>query len=98
MKGLKTQESNKFIEFMKIIQNEALKQDKTFFLDSGLGNEFETDKIEGEELQGWLIQNKDIEAFEKEWRNDEVNDDTWGEFFCFVRWSKQSNKIEVDFD
>ena len=58
MQGLKTQEGNKFIAFFKLIQEEARKRHSVFFLECGEGNEFETAHIEGEDLRGWLIPEK----------------------------------------
>ena len=46
MLGLKTQESNKFNAFFEIVQKKASEKDCVFFLDSGDGNDFETESME----------------------------------------------------
>ena len=43
--GLRTQENSKFLNFWKIVQEEASKRNSVFFLDSGEGNEIETPEI-----------------------------------------------------
>ena len=52
MRGLKTQEGNKFIAFFKLVQEEARKKHSVFFLECGEGNDFSEDNIEGEDLRG----------------------------------------------
>lgn len=98
MVGLRTQESNKFKKFFNIIQESASKQGKKFFLDSGIGNEFENEELEGENLQGWLIPNEKSESFIKEFENDSVDDDKWGGFFSFAIWEAKSNNIVIKFE
>ena len=46
--GLRIQENKKFLNFWKIVQEEASKHDSVFFLDSGEGNEIETAEINDE--------------------------------------------------
>lgn len=97
MLGLKTQESNKFIEFMKIVQDEARKHNSIFFLDSGDGRDFETDHVEGEDLQGWLIPENKADAFKAIWEAGNADDD-WVGFFCFATWENSNGNITVQFD
>lgn len=97
MQGLKTQESDKFVKFMELVQKEAKKTGKVFFLDAGDGHDFETDELEGEDLTGWLIPSSGAKEFEKVWKDDEVNDD-WSDFFVFAVWKKDNNKIVISFE
>ena len=55
MLGLKTQETKKFEKFIELIQNEAAKKEKVFFLDAGDGRDFETNDVEGCEM--WILDN-----------------------------------------
>ena len=92
MRGLKTQESEKFNNFFTIVQNAAKKKNAVFFLEAGDGRDFETNDIEGEDLQGWLIPRERAILFETKWRNNSVNGE-WEEFFCFAVWRKLGNTI-----
>ncbi len=96
MLGLRTQETKKFINFMELIQKEAEKEDKVFFLEAGDGNGFETEEMEGEELTGWLIPSDKVEEFKSIWENDEI-DDEWIDFFTFVDWEESNGEIKVSF-
>lgn len=49
MRGLKTQEGEKFIAFFRMVQEEARKHHSVFFLECGEGNDFSADSIEGED-------------------------------------------------
>lgn len=97
MLGLRTQETNKFIRFFSIVQEFALKQGKTFFLDAGNGNDIELEDIEGENLQGWLISKDRCKEFDKEFSGDTINDAKWGDFFCFAEWGLDNNSILIKF-
>ena len=90
MKGLRTQEENKFLRFFAIVQEAAEKKNCVFFLDSGDGREFETETIEGEDLMGWLIPKEKVPAFEKEWETNDVSDD-WSDFFCWAIWDNAND-------
>ena len=45
MRGLKTQESEKFQRFHELVQRQAEKQNGVWFGFAGEGNEFETDQM-----------------------------------------------------
>lgn len=96
MLGLRTQETNKFIAFFELVQKKASEKDCVFFLDSGDGNEFETDTMEGETLQGWLVPKTKAAEFEKVW-NDNKEDDAWTDFFCWAEWNRKNGNIDVTF-
>lgn len=96
MLGLRTQETNKFIAFFELVQKKASEKDCVFFLESGDGNEFETDTMEGENLQGWLVPQNQAAEFEKIWK-EEKEDDIWTEFFCWAEWHRKNGNIDVTF-
>lgn len=96
MLGLRTQETNKFNAFFEIVQKKASEKNCVFFLDSGDGNEFENESMEGETLQGWLVPKTKAEEFGKVWLNNE-EDDEWAEFFCWAEWSVKKGNIDVTF-
>ena len=52
MRGLRTQEGEKFERFFALVQKEALKQSCVFFLDSGEGHIFENESMEYSDLSG----------------------------------------------
>lgn len=96
MKGLRTQENEKFEAFFALIQEEAQKDNSVFFADAGDGNVFETPTMECEELMGWLVPEEEADKFEPLWKSDEVGDD-WTDFFCWAEWFKDGQDIKVSF-
>lgn len=97
MKGLKTQESEEFNHFWKIVQEKASSQEMIFFADCGEGREFFLDDMEGEDIRGWLIPKAQAEEFEKEWKNDNVSD-KWIDNIFWAEWSIQNNIVSVEFN
>lgn len=85
MKGLRTQETNKFQKYFSIVQEAAGKKDCVFFLDAGDGRDFETETLEGEDLMGWLIPKARVAEFEAEWEAGDVSDE-WSEFYKWAIW------------
>lgn len=96
MRGLKTQEGNKFNKFWDIVSSQALKNNKIFFLECGEGREFETEGMEGEDLRGWLIPIDKADEFEKEWLKDNVSD-KWLDFIIWAEWRNKNGHISVEF-
>ena len=91
MRGLRTQEGEKFERFFALVQKEALKQGSVFFLDSGEGHDFDNGFMEGENLSGWLIPFGLADEFEKEYlkHNDDLEE--WEEYFCWIEWENENN-------
>lgn len=90
MKGLRTQETDKFKRFFSIVQDAAKKKNSVFFLDAGDGNDFKTDTLEGENLMGWLIPEDKLTDFEKEWNKGDVSDD-WSQYYLWAIWENANN-------
>lgn len=86
MRGLKTQEGRKFERFFSLIQREAAKKDAVFFLECGEGHDFSTDRMEGEDLRGWLIPIEQADRFEKEWKAGSPGDE-WAGRIAWATWS-----------
>lgn len=97
MKGLRTQESEKFNRFWNIVQEKAEKQGMIFFADHGEGNDFETDEMEGEDFCGWLIPFEKEKEFEKDWKDSKVSDD-WTDNIVWLEWSEENGNIKIDFN
>ena len=97
MRGLRTQESEKFNTFFSIIQSEAEQQGMVFFADAGDGNDFETETMEGEDMMGWLIPKDKAEEFEKIWKESNV-DDSWSDFYKWAVWEQDKGNIIINFD
>ena len=97
MRGLRTQESDKFNLFFALIQDEAKKRDAVFFADAGDGNDFETAEMEGENMMGWLIPNDRVKEFEPIWKSNDVDDD-WTDFFTRAIWRDEDGEIKIAFE
>ena len=96
MRGLRTQETDKFIRFFTVVQAEAKKHGAVFFADAGDGNDFETPEMECENMMGWLIPTARVEEFEPLWASAAV-DDSWTEFFVWAVWSFANGAVKVMF-
>ena len=95
---MKTVENEIFLNFWHIVQRQAGKDGKLFFLDCGEGNDKIINDIEVSDLSGWLIPQEQADLFESEWeRNDDINE-RWNEFFVFVKWEEKDNNIIVFFE
>lgn len=98
MEGLRTPENDKFLKFWAIVQKEAEKNNKTFFLDCGDGQEYEDENIECENLTGWLIDHKDKETFNSLFRANASIGDEWADNIVQAKWIKNGNEITVKFN
>lgn len=97
MRGLRTQESEKFNKFFQMIQDEASKSDSIFFADCGEGNDIETADIECEDMRGWLIPKTQADTFEPLFLKHEVGDE-WLDKICWAEWVMKDNKVSVSFN
>ena len=96
MQGLRQQESQKFEKFFQLVQDEAKKKGCVFFLDCGLGNVFENDNIECEDLTGWLVEKGQVSEFEQIFAEDLETDD-FDEAYCSVLYSVDgTGSIKID--
>ncbi len=88
---------NKFDSFMKIVQKEAAKNNKCFFINSGEGHDFETETMEGEDLFGWLIPIARKKEFISEKSSSSFQADKWESFEIFAIWSERDGNISIEF-
>jgi hypothetical protein len=94
-------QDEKFMRFFDIVQAEARKQNRVFFVDSGEGNEVITDTIDCEDLSGWLLPPEDIAEFEPQWVGGSwvPIDEKFHESFRFARWSMSDDgEVKVWFE
>lgn len=93
MRGLRTQEGEKFEHFFALVQKEASKKGGVFFLDAGEGHDFDNGFMEGENLSGWLIPLGLVDEFEKEYLkcNDDLEE--WEKYFCWIEWENENSPI-----
>lgn len=96
MRELRTQENKRFEKFFDIVRKEAAKTNCIFFVDCGEGREIFTDSLEGEDLSGWLIPEKQADKFEPEWKKNKVSD-KWDEFIRFAIWDNSNHMIHIAF-
>ena len=95
MKGLRTQENDKFIKFFEIVQEEAAKLDSVFFLDCGQGNLFENSQMECEGLCGWLIPKENVKEFESLFVNNSEQQHNFDAFYTSVDFDVKGDTINV---
>ena len=88
---------NKFDSFMKIVQKEAAKSNKCFFINSGEGHDFETETMEGEDLFGWLIPIARKKEFISVNSSPNFLDEKWESSEIFEIWSEIVGDIAILF-
>ena len=100
MRGLKTQENNKFKRFFQIIQNSAQKLDSVFFAYAGDGRDIILPDLEGEDMMGWLIPMAQADQFEDVWTKDnsEAALEQWSQYFVWAEWSNNDGVITITFN
>ena len=72
MQGLRTRENEKFMRFFALVQKEAEKLGKVFFLDFGQCDDIQFKDMEVDTLFGWLIPKENANDFEKVFLNGEI--------------------------
>lgn len=96
MQGLRTQENSNFVKFFEVVQNEAAKIGKVFFLDCEEGHDGTVNDMEVCNLSGWLIPTDKASEFESIWEKGK-EDDSWADFFKFASW-KDENGLKIVFE
>jgi len=89
-------ESNKFLKYFEMVQQEAGKQNKVFFIDTPDGHDFETDDLMLENIRGWLIPADKANEITPEWEIDEVGD-SWYDYMCWAEWQLIDGKVKIEF-
>jgi hypothetical protein len=100
MRGLRTQESDRFNRFFRLIQEEASRQNAVFFAFAGEGNDLDLPELEGEDMSGWLVPQSCAEKFEAAWMADNsmVALEQWGGFFTWAVWEKHGGTVTISFE
>lgn len=97
MKGLRTQENEKFQRFFALIQAEADKCGAMFYADAGDGHNLTTSKLECEDMMGWLIPHAKVAQFEPLWNASQI-DDEWSDYFVWAVWYLDGETIRIRFE
>ena len=95
MKGLRTQESDKFIKFFELVQEEAANLDSVFFLDCGQGKMFENSQIECEDLCGWLIPTEKVKEFELLFENNSELQHNFDAFYTSIDFNVEGDTVNI---
>lgn len=100
MEGLRSRENAEFLRFFAIVQEFAKRKGCTFFLFSGEGRELKTEGIEGMDLSGWLIPDKEKKEFRQDWEKDMFlkKTDKWDKFETIATWAMQGDEITIEFE
>ena len=100
MRGLKTQENDRFNRFFHLIQQAAQQQGGVFFAFAGEGNEFSFPEMEGEDMSGWLIPESYAVDFELEWAisNSISHLEAWSNYFVWAEWKvdEQNGVVSIN--
>lgn len=96
MLGLRTQENNEFIKFFKLVQDEAKKLNKVFFLDFGQCDDKLFSGMEVDSLFVWLIPNEKVEEFNSKFMK-KTNLSKFDEYCAWVIPDIRDNKLNIVF-
>ena len=80
MFGLRMEEDARFKKFWNKVQQEAQKQDATFFADICCGKDTDIGDMTADIVIGWLIPNNLVGKFDKEFQADKVDEEEWEKF------------------
>lgn len=96
MRELRTQENEKFKRFFEYVRSAAMAQGSVFFVDCGEGRELLTETLEGEDLSGWLIPQKEADRFQTEFDAGNVGE-RWDDFMRIAIWLQSADGIRIRF-
>lgn len=98
-RGIISNSSEAFLRFFYVVQDEAEKLGKVFFISSAEGNDADVLGVHAENMSGWLIDEADSDMFEAEWLNggDKVSD-SWLDFMVWEEWSVEDDKLIIEFE
>ena len=95
-------EDERFLRFLKILEDEAWRQGSVFFIDSAEGNDFIGEDIDCCDLWGWLVATDVVLEFEPLWRRDAWGFDArFNDVSCRATWEGdplRPETIKVNFD
>lgn len=97
MLGLRTQENDDFIKFFNLVQDEAKKLNKVFFLDFGQCDDIPFKGMEVDSLFGWLIPNEHVEEFNSKFMK-KTNLSKFDEYCVWVIPDIRYKKLNIVFE
>lgn len=97
MLGLRTVESQSFLNYFKLVQAKASEYDKVFFLDFGQGEDLIIGDMEVDTLFGWLIPKENVDEFNKDFlMNYDLSG--WEDYNVWVISDIDCEGVKVSFD
>lgn len=97
MLGLRTVESQSFLNYFKLVQAKASEYDKVFFLDFGQGEDLIIGDMEVDTLFGWLIPKENVDEFNKDFlMNYDLS--RWEDYNVWVIADIDCEGVKVSFD
>lgn len=97
MQGLRTQENEKFMRYFALVQEEAGRIGKVFFLDFGQCDDIRYQDMEMDTLFGWLIPEENAATFEKLFLDGSIPE-SWNSDCCWVIPKMTGEKLEILFE
>ncbi|MCD7892379.1 MAG: hypothetical protein LUG60_01635 [Erysipelotrichaceae bacterium] len=95
--GLRTQESEGFNNFFKIVQDSAKQRNCIFFLYNTVGNYKVIDNMECHNLSGWLIEEYMSDEFIYDYMSyNELKD--WDDDMLTVEWNEIDGEVDIEFN
>ena len=96
MKGLRTTETKKFLNYFKKVQELSNVESKVFFLDFGECKQIEFKDMEVDVLFGWLIPQGLSDDFEKKYIQNRI-EEKWNEYYKIVDFKIKDNSLNIIF-
>lgn len=98
MLGLRTQEDDGFMRFMKIVEDEAAERNSVFFLDTALGDEISLGNIEGDNCTGWLIPKDKVDSFNEIFKSGNIDPREWDKYYVVAEPSIENDSFFIRFN
>lgn len=100
MQGLRTPLDKRSEGYFSIVEKAAKERNCIFFLECETGmHDLELPDLSLFDASGWLVPEKDIIAFEEDFKAfKESTDDRWTKYFCWAVWERKDGVINVHFE
>lgn len=89
--------NERFLRFFAVVQGEAAKMGKVFFVSTGYGDVEDNGALECETLIGWLVNADEADDFQAIWEDDLV-DDAFDNLIFSVKWTLVKDGVDIQFD
>ena len=96
MKGIRSTENQKFLEFFSKVQGKSMERGNIFFLDTGECLDIEFNNMEVDNLCGWEVPLEISESFESKYLNKEILDE-YSDYYIWIIPKIENDELVINF-